>query len=146
MLTTRRCARGSPLANAAATSGTSRAWWLSPAASVKVRVVSAGTNDAPSSRATSSCDVSCASTGASAAARGVGTRPRPRRTTSGSPSATRSRASALLTADCVTWSLRAARVALPSCRTAWSTRSRFRSRLDRFIGMMVSIIMYEWFE
>src|SRR6202000_333875 len=78
-------------------------------------------------------------TGASSRARGVGTNPRPRRTTRGSPSKARSRASALLTADWVTLSRRAARVALRSSRTASSATKRFRSSADRFIPMMYSI-------
>jgi len=45
------------------------------------------------------------------------TRPVELRTTRGSSSSTRRRASALLTADCVTWRRSAARVALPSTRT-----------------------------
>src|SRR5215470_5534670 len=69
--------------------------------------------------------------GASSAARGVGTIPRPLRVTRASPSAPRSRARALLTADGVTWRRRAARTTLRSASTVSRTRSRFRSRRDK---------------
>src|SRR5436190_10731738 len=69
--------------------------------------------------------------GASAAARGVGTTPRPLRTSSGSPSAARKRARALLTAEGVTCRRRAARATLRSPSTLSSTRSRFKSSADK---------------
>ncbi len=62
--------------------------------------------------------MACAMIGASSSARGVATSPRPLRTTSGSPRTARSRARALLTADCVTLRRFAARVALRSSSTA----------------------------
>ena len=68
-----------------------------------------------------------AKTGASSVARGVGAMPRPLRVTSGSPSATRSLANALLTAEGVTWSRWAARATLCSESTVSRTRKRLRS-------------------
>jgi hypothetical protein len=59
--------------------------------------------------------------------RGVGTMPRPLRVTSGSPRAPRKRASALLTAEGVTWSRAAARATLRSASTVCSTSIRLRS-------------------
>src|SRR5437660_4757657 len=63
----------------------------------------------------------------SATARWVGLIPVPDRTNRGSPSASRSRASALLTAGCVIVSALAARVTLPSVIKASNTFRRLRS-------------------
>ena len=63
----------------------------------------------------------------SSSARGVGTRPRPARTSSGSPVASRSRASARLIADGLSRSRRAARATLPSASSTSRVTSRLRS-------------------
>jgi hypothetical protein len=62
-------------------------------------------------------------------ARRVGLTPAPLRTKSGSSKVSRSRRSALLTAGCVSDSLLAARVTLPSVIRASNTFSRLRSAL-----------------
>src|SRR5205823_286366 len=64
-------------------------------------------------------------------ARGVGTMPRPLRVTSGSPSASRRRARALLTADGVTCRRPAARATFCSRSTTWSMSIRLRSIEER---------------
>src|SRR3989344_7390675 len=76
--------------------------------------------------------------GQRASARAVGSTPWPLRTTNSSPSTSRRRRMALLTAGWVTDSLCAARVRLRSAMTSSKTRSRFRSKERKFKGVMVN--------
>ncbi len=130
MLTTRRRTRGMSIASRATIGGSDTTWPASATASVSSRSAVAGSKSPPSTVRSRSRSAR-ARPGASAAARGVGTMPRPLRLISGSSSVARRRASALLTADGVTCSRRAARATLRSASTVSSTSSRFRSSDDR---------------
>ncbi len=112
MLTTRSRASGISRASAAATGGTSAICELSAQASVSSRVDERGSNTRRCSIIDRSWPIAAASSGSNSSAAGVGAMPRPSRTSSGSPSSSRALASAFETADCVTPSRRAARVAL----------------------------------
>jgi hypothetical protein len=68
----------------------------------------------------------------SSSARGVGTRPRPALTSSGSPVASRTRASARLIAEGLSRNLWAARATLPSVSSTSRVTSRLRSVLDMY--------------
>jgi len=72
-------------------------------------------------------------------ARAVGAMPWPLRTTRSSPSVSRRRRSALLTAGWLKDKLRAARVRLRSAITSSNTRSKFRSRVRKLAAFMFVI-------
>lgn len=142
-VTNRSEAAGNRRRNAANSCGKSVAASASVPARVKRRVVVSGSKRgapriprAPSSHRRSS--------GASVLARGVGVRPRAVRTKSGSSKVSRSRRSALDTADWVTWRRLAASVALEVSSTASSTTSRFRSTDARFTALMGPIMTHHW--
>ncbi|MNV79169.1 hypothetical protein D3C71_1727080 [compost metagenome] len=115
--------------------GTSVAAVASAIASTKMDSAVAGSNR-PGAR--DSCSrVSASRTGGhNASAMGVGSTPWPLRTTSSSPTTSRKRRMALLTAGWVMDSLWAARVRLRSAITSSKTRNRFRSRARKFKGVI----------
>ena len=107
--------------------GSNAAAVASAMARTKLLPARAGSNACGVS-APSSCPSALCTTGQSAWARAVGSTPVLLRRTSSSPSVSRRRRSALLTAGCVSDSFSAARVRLRSAMTASKTRSRLRSR------------------
>jgi len=116
---------------------------VSESASEKLRSLVFGSNGVAVSARSSAPNVEV-NVGSSSSARGVGVSPRPLRTNSGSPIASRRRASALLTAGEVTCKRAAARATLRSASTACSVKSRLRSRFDRFTWVNYIVNIHHW--
>jgi len=115
--TTRNEAFGASVSSMPTSCGTSSAAVASAIASTKLLSACAGTKSSGASDCCS-CRNASRTAGHRLNARGVGATPWPLRRTSSSPSASRSRVTALLTAGCVSDRLRAARVRLRSCQAA----------------------------
>ena len=120
-----------------ASGGTSVAAVASAMASTKVDVAVAGSK-LPGARDSCSSASASRTLGHSASARGVGSTPWPLRTNNSSPTTSRRRRMALLTAGWVMESLCAALVRLRSAITSSNTRSRFRSSERKFSGEVIS--------
>ena len=131
--TTRSETPGASVCNNRAMGPINSAAVASAKAKMKVRAVSWGTNRL-GTMASCSCRRESRTLGHKARAYGVGAMPWPCRRTSSSPSVSRKRRKALLTAGWVKDRLCAALVRLRSAITSSNTRSKFRSSVRKEAG------------